>query len=806
MDTVISWSQYGLQTVTEIYQRATNPQKPIPNLHALVIGIDNYPNVSQLSGAVADADSFDAFLRTDLGIPPAQITSLRNDKATRSAIIDAFNALRDSAAIKPLDPIVVYYAGHGSEVDTPNGRKGNGSKAQCVVPWDVGMPDDSGSVVYPIPDYTTAALLYNIAEAKGNNITVIFDCCHSASSTRGVLNTYRLPLSGALTFPTLRSVNFTSMAIPPPRPPVDLTSSGPDRVRYAAPSSLPPLGISIAEPSLSRTTFTSRKSFQPGMQSHVLLAACGHAELAYERTNSKNGYFTSTLLQVLRSGRIDELTYKSCMENFPRLVTPRPQNPVCEGDNVNRLFFNASIPGAHRSFIPVIETEKGYVLKAGFAQGVLTGFNFSLHDDDIFGPENPSLGMMVVTPDPDKPSRSRCEMDQATANVLSTMGSIYARFVRPAIVLSFNVMITDAVRQSFRDPDALYVVTSRDQAKVVLDLDQTGHVTFEILDPDLNALGVRVLPRTVLPNPKMIKHVLDAMALWNSHLLRVPTARPRFTTARPFAKRVSVELYRLQIDEDDHLGPVGENLNDNGLATIDVSPKDMFGLKITNASSRRLYAYLFFFSTVKQSIHPLFLRVFGSASVDPPLDAGGQLTLGYDSDDLNPLSFHLRQTPLDVGVFRLFVTTSPAEFDAVAQPSPFSALNSVGVGGDEFVDSVCFECSGASKDEHVHDGSIATGMGEPGLDLPDIGNVKPEPEPLVGPPLFAPEVEPTAQVLDPESAQPPPEQRLDPDEETPDAPPVARMMVDVKKEVIVVDPLDLWDVIDIRIVLRNPDI
>lgn len=246
------------------------------------------------------------------------------------------------------------------------------------------------------------------------------------------------------------------------------------------------------------------------------------------------------------------------------------------------------------------ETEDGYELKAGFAQGVMSGSKFSIHDDDILGPENPSLGTVIVTPDPDKPSRSTCAMDQAMIDLLSSYGHVYARFVRPAIVLSFNVMVTDAVLQTLRDPSELYVVTTRDQAKVVLDLDQTGHVTFEILEPSLNALGMTVLPRKVLPNPSMIKHVLDAMALWNWHLMRVP---PR----RPFESRVKVEIYRLQHTEGDHVEAVGEKLNENGLASIDVSPKDIFGFRITNGSSRRLYAYMLFFSSINQSIREYML-------------------------------------------------------------------------------------------------------------------------------------------------------------------------------------------------------
>jgi hypothetical protein len=112
----------------------------------------------------------DRYLRKDLSVSPNQIIILRNREATRSAIIHAFRALRDNSSINPLDPIVIYYAGHGSEMDTPDGRKIHGAKSQCIIPQDVGQPDESGNLSCPIPDYTLAALLYELAEVKGNNI------------------------------------------------------------------------------------------------------------------------------------------------------------------------------------------------------------------------------------------------------------------------------------------------------------------------------------------------------------------------------------------------------------------------------------------------------------------------------------------------------------------------------------------------------------------------------------------------------------------------------------------------------------
>ncbi|KAH7323314.1 peptidase C14, caspase domain-containing protein, partial [Rhizoctonia solani] len=151
-------------------------------LRALLIGINAYKHFTQLSGAVNDAESIYNFLRCDLSVPDSRITKLNNEQATRSSIINALEALSKDASINRFDPILIFYAGHGCEVDSPlaNYRE----KAQCLVPWDLGDEGADGQRISPIPDYTIAALLNELATEKGNNITVIFDSCHSASSTR----------------------------------------------------------------------------------------------------------------------------------------------------------------------------------------------------------------------------------------------------------------------------------------------------------------------------------------------------------------------------------------------------------------------------------------------------------------------------------------------------------------------------------------------------------------------------------------------------------------------------------------------
>jgi hypothetical protein len=77
----------------------------------------------------------------------------------------------------------------------------------------------------------------------------------------------------------------------------------------------------------SKATFSLLKQLigehlRPG-RSHVLLAACGHNEKAYENPKSKKGLFTEALLGILSTQPISELTYKKIFEDFPKLSSLR---------------------------------------------------------------------------------------------------------------------------------------------------------------------------------------------------------------------------------------------------------------------------------------------------------------------------------------------------------------------------------------------------------------------------------------------------------------------------------------------------
>jgi hypothetical protein len=57
---------------------------------ALLIGIDDYENVSDLDGCVNDVENMRSLLRDKFGFEEKNIVTLLNKHATRKAILDTF--------------------------------------------------------------------------------------------------------------------------------------------------------------------------------------------------------------------------------------------------------------------------------------------------------------------------------------------------------------------------------------------------------------------------------------------------------------------------------------------------------------------------------------------------------------------------------------------------------------------------------------------------------------------------------------------------------------------------------------------
>jgi hypothetical protein len=92
----------------------------MPNLFALLVGIDQYPpGIPTLSGCCNDITAFEMFLRERAGQSgfQLQLEPLKDVQASRQNVIDGFRQHLSRAGEG--DVAIFYYSGHGSQNHTP---------------------------------------------------------------------------------------------------------------------------------------------------------------------------------------------------------------------------------------------------------------------------------------------------------------------------------------------------------------------------------------------------------------------------------------------------------------------------------------------------------------------------------------------------------------------------------------------------------------------------------------------------------------------------------------------------------------
>ncbi|KAK0462295.1 uncharacterized protein EV420DRAFT_1304397 [Desarmillaria tabescens] len=178
---------------------------------AVVIGIDEYKEISILECGVADAQSFQQYLIADLGVPEGRIQLLLGSKEhdsptdpmcpSRTCIIDALLSLIDNHEIEKGDNIIFYYAGHGSSYKCSDYRDdempdakispGNIGYIEALCPIDRDTHDANGEAVPDISDRELNTILKLISRAKGpphhrhSRLLLFWWCWPGCSSTGG---------------------------------------------------------------------------------------------------------------------------------------------------------------------------------------------------------------------------------------------------------------------------------------------------------------------------------------------------------------------------------------------------------------------------------------------------------------------------------------------------------------------------------------------------------------------------------------------------------------------------------------------
>jgi Caspase domain len=313
------------------------------NIYALLVGIDEYPSpVSSLQGCVNDITAIKEYLegRVDNDEYQLHLLTLLNQDATRQAIINAFRQHLCQASSE--DIVFFYYAGHGSQEEAPE-------EFWSIEPDRMNETlvcyDSRSAWSWDLADKELAKLIAEIAQKKPQ-ITIIMDCCHSSSGTRGDLE------------------SDTAVRLAPidrrKRPLNSFIFSNKDTEQLSTERSL--------AKNTTGWTFPRAK--------HIFLAACRDCETAkeYNGGGQHRGAFSYFLLDTLKKAN-GSLTYRDLFKRTNALVRAKiaDQSPQLEAtvlDDLEQPFLGGAIAAGKPYLTVSYHKDYEWVIDGGAVHGV----------------------------------------------------------------------------------------------------------------------------------------------------------------------------------------------------------------------------------------------------------------------------------------------------------------------------------------------------------------------------------------------------------------------------------------------------
>ncbi|KAI0030581.1 caspase domain-containing protein [Vararia minispora EC-137] len=644
-------------------------------VHALLIGIDRYSSdeFPKLGGAVSDMQRVKDFLVDDLSVPESCVKVLKNEGATRQAIIQAFQELASSDNnIRKGDPILIYFAGHGSTVTAPPNWTSD-PEIQVLIPYDGHSDGEVATNV--IPDRKFGSLLRDLANAKGDNITVILDCCHSTSGTRSTDSPQFDDDKGF--FP--RGVELKRANNP--KADVALAPVYRDEVQRK-----PEDGEG------SRGIVTSGKFLNASMRSHVLLAACGENQSAFEKHGS--GLFTTALLMHFKTRGIGSHTYAEIIVALGGLAKGR-QTPQCEGAHRHtRRLFNSRVHfrGHPPRSIRFSSADDAYIISnAGQVHGVMPGTEFAVYASpaSLMNPE--PLCYLVVDEVGVTSSTLRPRISDSTRPPLLPSTAVALQFQAARPIGDLRVHVPDeeqlqfvcyAIERSRQGGGTLWSIERSDEGHATIGVAlEEGNVAFIILDKDIRALGLTRLRFTVPPTVDHVADALRAAAHYFFHVNRTPE--------KPLLRhQVMMHVYKLEetddLDEDlrrillpfrpqvelvrMHSDPARALMGVyDPWAVIADDAKTYYGVELQSQAEGGLFLSMFYFDSGTLEIRQLYSSSTAApdaSNLDPPLRPVSSLSLNYGNGGGEPLRFVIDEgQDMDLGILRVFVSSQPFDLD-----------------------------------------------------------------------------------------------------------------------------------------------
>lgn len=306
---------------------------------ALLVGVSAYhpeSGVSGLNGCLNDVNAMRDYILSRHPASPANVRTLTNSEATREAVITAFREhLIHNTAISGGDTVLFYYSGHGSYAPSAPEFVALNEDSQrldeTLVLYDSRLPGG-----FDLADKELALLLSLVPEKA--HAVVVLDSCHSGSATRSLKTIQHSGLA-----------RFTSTA-ETPRKLDDYLSA--DTLSYASLHAAGKLAIPASR--------------------HLLLAACGRHELAYEDITAR-GVFSGWLTRLLQEAPGGK-TYAQLYESLYAVIKKKsnqqtPQLKIYGGFNPDQFFLRPDAnPNAPLLLAKFSENE--WTINAGALHGI----------------------------------------------------------------------------------------------------------------------------------------------------------------------------------------------------------------------------------------------------------------------------------------------------------------------------------------------------------------------------------------------------------------------------------------------------
>ncbi|MDA7427393.1 caspase family protein [Primorskyibacter aestuariivivens] len=210
--------------------------------HALLIGASTYPALDErfwLRGPANDVDLVAQYLQSNPALPfdAGNIAILADglegaDAPTLAAIRAEFAAL--AARAEPGDFVYLHFSGHGSQMPAADPSSELDGLDEIFLPVDIGPWEDTiGQVENALVDDEIGQMIDAI-RARGADVWVVFDSCHSGTATRAAPGTEEVRLRqlppGALAIPPDAMDSIQTRALPDPRAraeaPVPMATTG----------------------------------------------------------------------------------------------------------------------------------------------------------------------------------------------------------------------------------------------------------------------------------------------------------------------------------------------------------------------------------------------------------------------------------------------------------------------------------------------------------------------------------------------------------------------------------------------------